>query len=181
MKYNKTWTITEYLLNNPGKRIKVTYVAKELKVSKASVSLTVKELAEDGIVKGLYIDMKSPRTRAFKIMINVNSIVKNGVIEALKKYALGIGLYGSWVKGTNTEDSDIDIWIKPKYMLKQSGTAILSKEIRERLGVDAEVLILSKVINSASAALLVSSCSIQFAQGCTGVALSGFAFVGTRY
>ncbi len=144
MMRNKRWIITEYLLNNPGKRIKVTDVARQLGVSKGSVSLTVKELSDDRLVKDLHVDMDNPRTRALKIMINVDNIARKGVIGVLKKYAVGIGLYGSWSKGTNTEDSDIDLWIRPKRALAQSGMAILSRSVREKLGVEAQILVLGK-------------------------------------
>ena len=48
-------------------------------------------------------------TRAVKILLNLNLFYT----YLFKKYDFikGAGIYGSYVKGTNTEDSDIDLWI----------------------------------------------------------------------
>lgn len=144
MKHNKTWAITESILNNPGKTIKITEVAKESKTSKASVSLTVKRLTKEEIIKDWHVNMANPRTRALKILINIDSITKAGMVAKLKPYALGIGIYGSWAKGTNTEASDIDIWIKPKKPFKFTDIGAIIGEIGDGLGVEAQVLVLSK-------------------------------------
>ncbi len=144
MKYNKAMTITEYILNNPNTPVKVTAVATALGVSKGNVSLTLKNLVKDGFVKDLRVDMDNPRTRALKIMINIESIARKGAVGKLRRYAVGIGLYGSWAKGTNTEESDVDIWIKPNGLFKQSNLAKITGEIRELLGADAQILVLSK-------------------------------------
>jgi predicted nucleotidyltransferase len=136
--------ITAYMLNNPNKPIKVTEVAKNVGASKGSVSLTLKKLTKEGIVRDLHVDISDPRVRAMKIMINVQGIVSKGIISKLKKYTSGAGLYGSWANGTNTEDSDVDIWIKPKKSFKQALLGKLSGEISAALGAEVQLLVLSK-------------------------------------
>jgi predicted nucleotidyltransferase len=136
--------IIEYILDNPNARIRVNDIARKLGVSKGSVSLTLKKLVEEGFVTDLHVNMDNPEVRTFKILINIRSIMNKGVISRLKRYALGAGLYGSWAKGTNTEDSDIDLWIIPKKSFRQADIAEISGKIREILGVDTQILVLSK-------------------------------------
>ena len=144
MKHNKTWAITESILSNPGKAIKVTEVAKISKTSKASVSLTVKRLTKEGIIRDWHVNMADPRTRALKILINIDDITKVGMVAKLKPHALGIGIYGSWAKGTNTEASDIDIWIKPKKSFKFTDIGRIISEISDGLGIEVQILVLSE-------------------------------------
>lgn len=141
---NKTSLIVAHILNNPDKTVKITEIAKELRVSKGSVSLAANGLMKEGILKEWTVDTENPRTRALKILLNTEAVVKSGAIGELMKIGLGGGVYGSWARGTNTGDSDIDLWIKPKKSFRQSDAAQTSREIRRKLGLQVQLLVLSK-------------------------------------
>lgn len=144
LNFNKTSLIVADILSNPGKRVKVTEVAKKLGVSKGSVSLAANELMKEGILKEWSVDAENPRTRALKILLNTETLVKSGTVGELRKIGVGGGVYGSWARGTNTEDSDIDLWVKPKKSFEQTDVARISRDIRKKLGLQVQLLVLSK-------------------------------------
>ncbi|MFH1801922.1 MAG: nucleotidyltransferase domain-containing protein [archaeon] len=92
--------------------VRVNETAKEIGLSKGLVSKYFDILVAEGVlireenvlkINGGY------KTRALKIMLNVLNIP-----EIFEKHAFikAAGLYGSAARGTNTKDSDIDLWIK---------------------------------------------------------------------
>jgi len=136
---------TEYILTHPKKKIKVTEIARELAVSKGHVSEVISDLKKEGIVKKSMVDLTNPYVRALKIAININKIKKSGVISKIR--SLGIekaGLYGSWANGNNTEESDIDIWVKPDDVMKGIDIAKLSDNIRKTLKIEPQIVVLSE-------------------------------------
>jgi predicted nucleotidyltransferase len=76
--------------------------------------------------------LNNSSVKSIKIIFNINQFKPS----FFKKYPFieGVGLYGSCVKGTNTEDSDIDLWIKLKKIdelkLAQLTNALKKKTIR---------------------------------------------------
>ena len=48
------------------------------------------------------------KTRSLKAFLNVEALERE---VSLPQWALGIGLYGSWSAGTNTSESDLDLWL----------------------------------------------------------------------
>jgi len=142
MKESKGWEITKEILNNPEKEIHVRDIAKKLGVSPGLVSITVNELREKGFVKGNCVDITNPNVRAQKILINVETL--NNIIDFLKKFGvLGVGLYGSYAKGTNTASSDVDLWIKVKKHPDIIKIANLRAQIRNRINVEPSLLFLT--------------------------------------
>lgn len=93
----------------------VSDTARELGLSKALISKYFENLANDGIIKkenSKFLVRDNVKAKSIKILLNLNEFD----ISLFKKYkfVLGVGLYGSLTKGTNNEDSDIDIWVKIK-------------------------------------------------------------------
>lgn len=117
-----------------NKPIGVNTVASKLKVSKGLVSKYLFVLLKEGIVrksKGKYIIVNSIVTRGIRILINLVNID----IKIFKKFDFveAAGLYGSCSKGENTEDSDVDIWIKTKEISDEKAaplTAEMNRKIR---------------------------------------------------
>ena len=93
--------------------ISVNAVAARLKISKGLVSKYLDVLLKEGIAKkssGKYLIVDSPITKAAKILLNIKGI-DAGIFKRFD-FVVAAGLYGSCAKGENTDESDIDIWIK---------------------------------------------------------------------
>lgn len=114
--------------------ISVNAIASNLKISKGLVSKYLEILLKEGITKrskGKYLIVDSPITKGLRILLNIASIDT----EIFKRFDFveSVGLYGSCVKGENTADSDVDIWIKIKNVTDEkvaSLTAVINKKIR---------------------------------------------------
>lgn len=92
--------------------LNVNKVASELKVSKGLVSKFFDILAKEKILKktkSKLLIRENIKTKAVKILLNLDSFDS----KIFNKYSFvkSAGLYGSFVKGENTKNSDIDLWI----------------------------------------------------------------------
>ncbi len=137
--------VIEYVLDRPKQRVKVTEIARQLHASKGYVSKTVSNMKKDGLIKNSLVNLGDPYVRSLKTSINLDKIRRSGIISAIKRIGVrGAGLYGSWANGTNTEDSDIDLWLK----LSGDTAAILvgglRQQIIERLHVEPQIIILGQ-------------------------------------
>lgn len=95
--------------------ITVNRTAKELRLSKGLVSKFFNLLVSEKILKRQrtkFIVLDNLFVKSIKILLNVN--IFNPYIFKKYPFIEGVGLYGSCAKGTNKEDSDIDLWIKVK-------------------------------------------------------------------
>jgi DNA-binding Lrp family transcriptional regulator len=136
--------ILEFILNNPGKKIKIRELARTLKLSPAYVSRTIKVLHKEGIIKENRVNLNNPLIRAMKILINTERLIKANIISKVKALSpIGVGIYGSWANGTNCEDSDLDIWVRVKKHPGEVKIASLTSEIRGSVGTNVQVLVLT--------------------------------------
>jgi predicted nucleotidyltransferase len=90
----------------------VSDAAKSLRLSKGLVSKFFYILARENILKkknNKFMVQDNPSTRAIKILLNLDDFEAN-IFEKFK-FVKGAGLYGSFVKGKNTEGSDVDLWV----------------------------------------------------------------------
>jgi len=140
---NKTDRIIRYILEHPESVIKVTEIARALKVNKGSVSLTIKKLEKAKIVKNKTVDLSIPITRALKIFITVKAVSEGSTLSIMREYALAAGIYGSSAQGANTENSDIDIWIKPKPSLSRIKVSELSRRLSSILNKQVQIVAIS--------------------------------------
>ena len=114
--------------------ISVNNIANQLRLSKGLASKYFDILAKIGILKKVNGKLRitdSSLVKGIKILLNIKSINLN----IFKKFPFvrSVGLYGSCAKGENTEDSDIDLWIKVNSINEEklaSLTSRLNKEIR---------------------------------------------------
>lgn len=122
--------------------IKVTNVAKELSLSKGFVSEFLYLLHKNKILykNKEYHPTNNSLTRAIKILLNINKI---NLHKIKKPFIKGIGIYGSWAYGTNTIDSDLDIWIKTEKYPQEKELAQLSKILRKMVYTDVQLLVLT--------------------------------------
>ncbi len=136
--------IIEYVLDRPTTKIKVTSVAQELGISKGHTSEIIDALEREKILRDKLADLKNPYVRSLKTAININKLMKNNIVAAIKGMDVdGAGLYGSWANGSNTEESDIDIWIKCRKDIGALEVAKLSKKIGDFLKAEPQILILT--------------------------------------
>lgn len=112
----------------------VTDVAKRLKLSKGLVSKFFDILVKEHILKKTNTEFKvqdNLSTSAVKILLNLESFDA----KLFKKFPFvkGAGLYGSFAKGRNTEESDIDLWVLIDSTAEEN-LAKLTKELKEKYG-----------------------------------------------
>lgn len=139
---SKKWRIIREILGDPDKEIHVREIAKKLKVSPALVSITVQELKESGFLKKGMPDLGNPQVRAYKIMLN--SKVLAPLIPLAKRLgARGLGIYGSYAKGTNTKDSDVDIWVKIDRYPDAATIAEFRADVRKRIDAEPSLFFLT--------------------------------------
>ncbi len=143
MKINIKQTIKEYFFTNPSAKLRVREIERTLKCPLPSVIRYCKELEKEGI-----LDIERTGTTAFytpsrasekylleKKLYNIKTMYESGLIEYLKKELSNpaIVLFGSFAKGEDTEESDIDLYIetpsKKKVSLKKFEN-ILKREIQ---------------------------------------------------
>lgn len=93
--------------------MRIAAISKSLNLSKGFVSRFFSILLQQKILKkskNKYFLQENINVRMLRILFNLSQFVNFN----FKKYPFikGVGLYGSCTKGENTEDSDIDVWIK---------------------------------------------------------------------
>ena len=91
----------------------VEEVARELKISKGTVSSYLKELIEGGLVKKegrrfRWADENAQRE--LKREVNYWTL-REKLISLKSDWIKALGVYGSFARGENRRDSDVDVWI----------------------------------------------------------------------
>lgn len=114
-----------------GRVIRVNEIAKKTGVSKGLVSKYLKILAKEKILSrkghGFLVGNNS-KVKSLKMLLNILKI--DTKIFTKYKFVKAAGLYGSCAKGTNTELSDVDLWIKVDDV-EDKELAKISSELRK--------------------------------------------------
>ena len=108
--------------------ISVNNIANQLRLSKGLVSKYCSILSNMGILKkanGKLRITDSSLVKGIKILLNIKHVDTN-IFKRLS-FVQAVGLYGSGAKGENTEDSDIDLWIKISNASEEKLAALTSK------------------------------------------------------
>jgi len=121
----------------------VKQVSKETGVTKGLVSRYLNYLNRAGLLNRLgnsYRTKDCAHTRAVKLLLNLNKLQ----IDSLDiNWAAGTGIFGSWTQGTNTYESDLDVWVKVKAYPSEYELARLQKDIRTMADVEVNLLVLT--------------------------------------
>ena len=135
--------VLAFLLMHPGKFCYEREIARGAKISYGSANYVLNQLHKKGLIQKkdegrmcyYSIDMSNQYIKEFKILNNLLFI--EPLIEKLKPYTRKITLYGSWALGTDTEKSDIDLFIvssdEDKVFMDQveEGKTLWEREINE--------------------------------------------------
>ena len=112
-----TQKVFDFLASSPGREFIEKEIQRGTGVSKPGVNLVLKNLVKTGIVykskKGrMYfykVDFKSPLVKQWKVLRNIAFLIP--LIKNLESEAQKIILFGSWARGENTPDSDLDLFV----------------------------------------------------------------------
>jgi predicted nucleotidyltransferase len=111
----------------------VNQIAKDLELSKGLISNYFNLLVKEGILsrKGIkFVVENNSKVKGIKIILNI----LKADISLFKKYKFvkAVGLYGSCAKGTNTKNSDVDLWVKTD-KTSEDNLIKLSSELRKNV------------------------------------------------
>ena len=137
---DKKTELLEWILAHPTTEIKIRQTSKILHINAGYISTVIKELQRKNIVKKNRINLENPNTRALKILFNIQKI-SSAARKLKNKSIVGVGVYGSWAKGTNIEDSDLDLWIKTTEEISVEDLSRIRGVIREQSGAHEVSLI----------------------------------------
>lgn len=114
-------TIKEHYFVNPSSKLRVRELERKLKLPLPSIIRYCKELEQENILQTIimgnvkfYTSSKTEKYRLEKKLFNLKQIYDSKLIEYLK-FELSnpvIILFGSYSKGEDTEESDIDLYIE---------------------------------------------------------------------
>jgi predicted nucleotidyltransferase len=120
----------------------VNNIASQLGLSKGLVSKYFQILLKEQILKnekGKLVVADNASVKAVKILLNLRRIDTR--IFSKYPFVTAVGLYGSCARGENTEDSDVDLWVRVKDV-EETKIASLTSEINKKIK-NAKLLFLS--------------------------------------
>jgi predicted nucleotidyltransferase len=109
----------------------ISRVAKELKLSKGLISKYFHMLLKEKILSksnNSFFVNDNIHSETLRILLNLSMLNLTNIFGKYK-FVKAAGFYGSFVKGTNTEESDIDLWILIE-KVEEEKVARLTKELK---------------------------------------------------
>lgn len=77
----------------------------------------------------------------------MNPSIESTIVNFLSPYSSKIGLFGSYARGEERKDSDIDIMVELKVRIGLFEFAELQEDLSEKLGVKVDLLTFSTIKN----------------------------------
>ncbi len=121
---NNTYRILELFIEFPSKEFSVRGLARELRLSHATILNYIHDLQKLALIKRkdttlyptYFADGESPKYKFYKKNWLIFRIMESGLIDYIQKetWPSSIILFGSGAKATFTEKSDIDIFVEAK-------------------------------------------------------------------
>lgn len=113
----KTLELLVFLSRRPLTRMYGREIAKSIKMSVGGTNQILRSLAnakmlnveKKGRMLFYSVNMENPEVKQFKIFINVSEL--SSLVGKIKTYSDRIILYGSCADGTDTEKSDVDLFV----------------------------------------------------------------------
>lgn len=122
----------------------VTQVSKETGTNKGLVSGYLNKLAKYGLLRKQdkkYNVAANATTRAVKILLNLDRL---GMAPITYDWVMGMGIFGSWAQGTNTYESDIDVWVRTERYPPENDLAKLQNTLKKAAGCETNLLVLTQ-------------------------------------
>ena len=113
--------------------VSVNNIASQLGLSKGLISKYFQILLKEQILKkkkGKLVVADKASVKAVKILLNVRRIDTR--IFGKYPFVTAVGLYGSCARGENTEDSDVDLWVRVRDV-EDTKIASLTSEINKKI------------------------------------------------
>ncbi|WP_048151613.1 nucleotidyltransferase domain-containing protein [Palaeococcus ferrophilus] len=134
--------ILRHVLEQP--LVGVEETAKATGVSKGLVSKTLSLLVKYGIAEKRgrkFRILNNPKKRELKRFLNFTYLYPK--LEGLREgWTLGLGVYGSFARGENTPESDLDVWVLTERPSIQK-SASLKRKIEAVVGREVNLLVLT--------------------------------------
>lgn len=121
----------------------VSEVSRTIGINKGLVSRYLRYLEKQGLVQRdgrRYSPLDGALPRVVKLLLNLESIDLSSLNLGAAK---GLGLYGSWAKGTNRQDSDLDVWIRAEVQPSENDLARLQRDLSLQTGSEVDLLVLT--------------------------------------
>ncbi|MBI3033018.1 nucleotidyltransferase domain-containing protein [Candidatus Woesearchaeota archaeon] len=117
-----TFKIIEYIFNEPHRAFHLRELARLINFSTTAIAQSIEELnkykiikvIETNISKNIQADIESQAYKDYKLMFNIYRLMRYDIIKYLSVEFHNpecISVFGSFAKGEDTEQSDIDILI----------------------------------------------------------------------
>lgn len=133
-----------FLLERPSSKFYGREISRKTKTSIGAANSALNMLSKERILnkekKGRLhfysANMKNPLVKQFKVLINIMKI--DDLICRISGISERIMLFGSCAEGTNTQDSDIDLFVLSRN--KTSVSAII-REFQRKFGMEVQAII----------------------------------------
>jgi predicted nucleotidyltransferase len=112
-------------------------------VTKGLVSRYLRLLVEYGLLQKegrVYSPHDGAHSRAVKLLLNLERIDLSTLSLGS---AEGLGLYGSWARGTNHQESDLDVWVRADCLPKENVLARLQRDLSIQADSKVNLLVLT--------------------------------------
>ncbi len=121
---NSTWKIFGLFAKNPTKQFHIREISRIINLAATSVRIHLEELEKNKLIlketTGLYHSFRanfdSEDFRFYKKILNLIELKESGLLSFLvdNAFPTSIVLFGSFMKGEDTEKSDIDLFLIAK-------------------------------------------------------------------
>ena len=116
-----------------NKPFTINRTANKLKLSKGLISKYFHILLKERVLQksshGFFV-RETPLTKSLKIFLNLNTLDFSSIFKK-HRFVKAAGLYGSLAKGTNTMESDIDLWVLTEDV-EEEKIAKLTNEVKRK-------------------------------------------------
>jgi len=135
--------IKEYFFLYPSSKLRVRQIERTLNLSLPSVIRYCKELEREGILRSVnvggvrfYTASRNEKFFIEKRIFNIKKVFESGLINYLKinLHNPNIILFGSYSRGEDLEDGDIDLYIETR-STKKINLKVYEKKLRRKIHV----------------------------------------------